>query len=370
MIILRKFRFDKRSSQILNHLYPEVNQAKPITIKDIARVAGVSTATVSQALRPRAASNIKLQEDTIERVRSVANQLNYRPHVGARSIRSKHFGTVGYFTAKEGLYTHTPDGYMAGVHDVAEEKDCRITMIRIPHRLDDIKYDFPKVFTENNLDALIIESYNHLADKIFDQIKENSLPVIYLNNRLEKNSVYVDDVLGAAELTNYLLGQGYQKICLLIRQIAGGPSIDQMHHSAIDRSKGYLRQMNEAGFEPKIVTCVTESVAGLDVDLKDSDWEQIKDYEAVIAYDDDLANALGRYCLRNAIRIPSDIAIAGFNGDYASMCSWMRLTTMQIPSYDMGRSASQMAFQLLENRQNTAIPSTTFQSQLIMGETT
>lgn len=346
-----------------------MNHPKSITIKDIARVAGVSTATVSQALRPRESSNIKLQDDTIERVRSVANQLNYRPHVGARSIRSKHFGTIGYFSAKEGIYTHTPDGYLAGVHDVAEERDYRITMIRIPHRLEEMKYEFPRVFSENNLDALIIESYNHLADKIFEQITESSLPVIYLNDRHDQNSVYVEDEQAAGELTRYLLNKGYQNIGLMLRQIASGPSIEQMHHSAVDRAYGYQIQMKESGFEPKVVTCVSESVAGLDVDLQDSDWEQLKDFDAVIAYDDDLANAIGRYCYRNSIKIPDDIAIASFNGDYASMCSWMRLTTMKIPSYEMGRKAAQLVFDLLENVDKSKLPSSSFLPTLVEGET-
>ena len=90
------------------------------TIKDIARAAGLSTAAVSQALRPHPKSNIKLQQETIDRVKRVASQLNYQPHAGARSIRSNSFDTIGYFAAKTGLFINSPAGYLAGVHDVAE----------------------------------------------------------------------------------------------------------------------------------------------------------------------------------------------------------------------------------------------------------
>ena len=58
------------------------------TIKDIAQAAGLSAAAVSQALRPHPNSTIKLQRETIERVKRVASELNYQPHAGARSIRS------------------------------------------------------------------------------------------------------------------------------------------------------------------------------------------------------------------------------------------------------------------------------------------
>ena len=73
------------------------------TIKDIARTAGVSTAAVSQALRPHPKSNIKLPPETVERIKEVARQLDYQAHSGARSIRSNSFGTIGYFAARTGL---------------------------------------------------------------------------------------------------------------------------------------------------------------------------------------------------------------------------------------------------------------------------
>lgn len=79
-----------------------------VTIKDIAHAAGVSTAAVSQALRPHTNSNIKLQRETVERIRQVAQDLNYQPHAGARSIRSNSFGSIGYFAARTGVFTNSP----------------------------------------------------------------------------------------------------------------------------------------------------------------------------------------------------------------------------------------------------------------------
>ena len=126
------------------------------TIKDIARTAGVSTAAVSQALRPHPKSNIKLPPETVERIKEVARQLDYQAHSGARSIRSNSFGTIGYFAARTGLLTNSPGGYLAGVHDMAEAHGSRITLIRLPVAIEDISKAMPSVLKERNLDTVFI----------------------------------------------------------------------------------------------------------------------------------------------------------------------------------------------------------------------
>ena len=312
-------------------------------------MACVSTATVSQALRPSANSNIKLQEETIERVKSVAKQLNYRPHSGARSIRSKQFGTLGYFVAKNGLFVHTPAGYMAGVHDAAEENAYRITHIRLPHRMDEISTTVPSVFTEHNLDALVIESYSEITDRIHGALQDSDFPVVYLNDKHEFNSVYADDVEGARMVVRYMLGKGYKKLAFVLRRNLGFTgSLEEMHHSSIDRVAGFEAELKANGLTGAIVELEKE-VVSLEAggELNDDDWERLKDFDGIIVYDDDLANMVGRYCYRKGIKMPDDIALASFNGDYGSLCSWQRLTTVKIPSYEMGLKATRMALDLV-----------------------
>lgn len=347
-----------------------VSRIRRITIKDIASAAGLSTAAVSQALRPHPNSNIKLQQETIERVRKVAAELHYQPHSGARSIRSNSFNTIGYFVAKTGQLTNTPTGYLAGVHDLAEEHGYRITLIRLPRDLGDITKAMPSVFTERNLDALVIESYSELALQIYERIRSSRLPVIFVNDRHQTNSVYVDDRFGAQLVTQHLLDQGYRRIGFVQRRTRGGPPIRQMHHSAVDRESGYRATMRKAGRDPSCLVVHTADVVGLDVELAPDDWERIAAHDAVIAYDDDLANLIARGAYDRGIRIPDALAIAGFNGDYASLSAWRRLTTVCIPSYEMGRKAAAMAFQRVDGRTDADLPSVVFRPTLVPGQTT
>lgn len=346
-----------------------VPDSRRLTIKDIARAAGLSTAAVSHALRPRADSNIKLSADTIEKIRKVALELNYQPHAGARSIRSNRFHNIGYFVAKSGLRTSTPSGYLAGVHDIAEQNGYRITLIRLPVNIEEITSAIPTVFSERNLDAIVIESYSELAHQIYEQIQASRMPVIFINDRHEKNSVYVDDVWGAMELTQHVIGKGYGKICFLQREIEGGPVIATMHHSAADRAEGYRKAMRKAKRKAEFHTVQTAGVAGLDVELHEEDWQVISQYDAVIAYDDDLANLVARAAYDRGLWIPDALAIAGFNGDYASLCAWQRLTTVQIPSYEMGRKAAEMAIQMIGAGPDISLPSSVHRPTLIPGQT-
>lgn len=347
-----------------------MSQARRATIKDIAQAAGLSTAAVSQALRPHPNSNIKLQAETIERVKRVAGELNYQPHAGARSIRSNSFDTIGYFTAKTGLFTNSPAGYLAGVHDIAEGHGSRITLIRLPVDLDDLSKAMPAVFSERNLDALVIESYSELACQIYERVEAARLPVIFLNDRHETNSVFVDDEWAAGELTRHLIEKGYRSIAFLHRKIEGGAPVKKMHHSAPDREAGYRKAMRKAKLPAACHTVTTKGVVGLDVELSDEDWQAIAAHDAVIAYDDDLANLVGRTAYSRKVRIPRALAIASFNGDYASLCAWQRLTTMRIPAYEMGMKAAEMAFELFKGGPETALPSVAFRPTLLLGQTT
>lgn len=339
------------------------------TIKDIAKAAGLSTAAVSQALRPHPNSNIKLQAETIERVKRVAVELNYQAHAGARSIRSNSFDTIGYFTAKTGLFTSSPAGYLAGVHDVAEGQGSRITLIRLPANLDDISKAMPAVFSERNLDALVIESYSELAHQIYERVQSARLPVIFLNDRHDTNSVYVDDEWAAGELTRHLIGKGYQRIGFLHRRIEGGAPVKKMHHSAADREAGYRKAMRKAKLPALCHAVTTTGVVGLDVELSAADWKVIAGFDAVITYDDDLANLVGRTAYDRGVKVPKSLAIASFNGDYASLCAWRRLTTMRIPTYEMGKKAAEMAFELSKSGPDALIPSVAFRPTLILGQT-
>jgi len=343
--------------------------AKSTTIFDIAKETGLSPTTVSQALRPRAGSTINLPDRTIERVKEVAEKLNYRPHAGARSIRATRFDNIGFFVAAKGLFVHSPDDYLAGVHDAASEAGYRVTNIRLSNRFREIADNIPKAFNERSIDSLIISSYHPISRVIHEKLNEQNLPVVYLNDKNATNSIYVNDIGGALKLTQYLISKGKKRIAFILRKTIDNPAINEMHHSAKDRIEGYSKAMESAGLTPKVITILATEIAGVDHDFPDDAIDWPEKYDALFAYDDDLANQIGRFCYQHKIRIPDDISLVGFNGDYGSACAWQNLTTMRIPAYNMGTAAFKLCHQLIEKKPNASLPAIVFEPELVIGKT-
>lgn len=339
------------------------------TIKDIALAVGVSTATVSQALRPNPGSNIKLPAETVRRVQATARKMNYRVHSGARSIRSKVFYNIGFFTAKEGK-AHSPDGLLAGLHDMAEEAGYRITHLRLPKEMERIQEWVPHMLNERGLDALVIGSYHPISTYIHDRLKDDNLPVIYLNDRHPHNAIYVDDRWGGESMTRHLIERGYRRILFVMRSSPDNPPLESMHHSAKERLEGYRAVMNAAGLEPRDVTLFADEVVGGPYRFPPEWPALLQDADALMAYDDDLANQLGRHLYAQRKFIPDDIALTGYNGDYGSLSAWKALTTMQIPFYEMGKASFAMARALAKSGNAKPAPSIAVRPVLVRGDTT
>ncbi len=305
-----------------------------VTIKNLADDLGLSVGAVSQALNPRDNINIKLKPETIARVRAYANQLNYRPHAGASSIRSRHFSNIGYMVAKDDPDAIEPAAAQFGIHDASLEHNFRVTMIRPPSLEARNREAVSRVFNESHLDALIILNYSGaLPDSYQRVLAEVDFPIIYLNTRQEFQAVYVNDLGGAKTLTQHLIDQGYQKIAFF-------KSFAEKHQnqptSFSDRYKGYLEAMQAAGLAP-LEPWILET-KGNESTL---DWLYDKQTrpEAIIAYCDADACQVCKLAYQQGIQIPNEIAIAGFNDDAAARFSWVPLTTMAVPYYQMAYAA-------------------------------
>ncbi|MCC5805427.1 MAG: LacI family DNA-binding transcriptional regulator [Opitutales bacterium] len=344
---------------------------KRVTIKDVAREAGLSVAAVSQALRPTERSTVKVSEATRERVVAVARKLDYRRHAGAGSIRSSRFQNVGFFVAKMGPRTRAPEGYLRGVVDGALLHDYRVVFSPVATEAGEYRETVPGILREKNLDALIITSHHAMTAEIHAELEGSGLPIVYLNDRHPHNAVYVDEAAGAREMTRHLVGSGYKRIAFLLRKSTMNPPLSRMHHSARERIDGYRRAMRAAGLEPDVRTVLMRDLVEENQRMPE-DWlpEGEPLPEAVFCYDDDLANSVAKLFYRRGIHVPRDVALAGYNGSYAALCAWCPLTTILLPTYEMGRAAFSMAMELVEAGGDANVPSLKFMSTLSVGEST
>ncbi len=304
--------------------------ARRVTIKDLADDLGLSVGAVSQALNPRDNINIKLKPETIARVRAHARLLNYRPHAGASSIRSKHFGNIGYMIASSAISTWEPSPQIeAGIHDAALERNFRVTFLRVPSTNAKSTELVSRVFNESHLDALIMVNANKVSSEYERILKENEFPLVYYNHKQDFQSVHCDDITGGRNITEYLLGQGYRKIGYF--KAENTSKSQNSHYTESDRYTGYQQAMQNAGqssSQPYYLSDKGDEAAI--AWLKSSDRP-----EAILCYSDTDANQLGRLAYAAGIRVPDQLAIAGYNDEPSAKTSWVPLTTMHVPYYDM-----------------------------------
>lgn len=303
-----------------------------VTIKDLADDLGLSVGAVSQALNPRDNINIKLKPETIARVRAHARVLNYRPHAGASSIRSKHFGNIGYMVAGDTLNPLEPSESEHGIHDAALERNFRVTLLRVPSTKAKNKELVSRVFHESHLDALVLLNAHKLTDDYEKILKENEFPVVYLNHKSDFQAVYCDDITGGRTMTEYLLGQGYKKIAFFKSE--NPKSKTTPHYSEFDRYEGYRQAMTAAGqtpaepfyFDDKGEAATRSWLTGSNKP------------DAVFCYSDKDAGKLCGIAYQAGINIPNQLAVAGYNDDPLAQTSWVPLTSMTVPHYDMAHA--------------------------------
>ncbi len=322
--------------------YKTKKDRRRVTIKDLADDLGLSVGAVSQALNPRDNINIKLKPETIARVRAHARLLNYRPHAGASSIRSKHFGNIGYMVADSMIYPWEPaPQFIAGIHDAALERNFRVTLLRVPSMNAKNHELVSRVFHESHLDALIMLNANRLPSEYDKILKENEFPIVYLNHKQDYQSIYCDDVTGARTMTEYLIGQGYRKIAFVkAENPAKNPA---PHYSDYDRYTGYQQAMQNAG-----LTVAQPYYLSDKGDEATIAWLKSADRpEAIFCYSDSDANQLGRLAYAANVSIPKQMAIVGYNDEPTAQTSWVPLTTMEVPYYDMAYALFNKVIELI-----------------------
>lgn len=332
---------------------------KRVTIRDLARELDLSPRAVSQALNPRR-STTKVSPETVKRIQKLAQERNFLPDSRARTMRSGRFNNIGYFEAKLKADSWPLLGVESGVSDVASERHCRVSLIRLPTDLAKSSSSIPSIFREGNIDALILSHAGNLSSELEEVIDASGFPVVYLNEKKRRNAVYVDDRRSGFEITQHIIAQGKRQIMFL--NISNNP----FHYSIIDRKLGYQQAMEKAGLKSKVVE--ENGISETDSEMKLWMHDDPK-LEAIVANNDFTALQVFRAIRRSEFVVPKNLLLTGFGDDFGSTCSPIPLTTMRIPFYEMGRAAAEMALDLVEKNLNS-LPSKVFRAELIVREST
>lgn len=315
---------------------PEQPNKPRVTIADVARHAGVSTSTISNYLNDKG----RMSHETRQRIESAMKALYFTPSALIRAIRNRRTHTLGLVSY--GIYDLE--------HDV-ENSIIAPILGAINRAADTASYDVllytgwqhrsrsrtGSDFLNGQIDGLLwmSPSPNH------EQLRfaaAAGLPVVSLLSRRVPDGVgYVvtDNIGGVRDLVNHLARSGHTRIALL------GSAFTS---DFIDRASGYREGLAAAGIahDPEIewTGMKADSWSREVVDLVLERWLQLQDRPtAVVTIDDILASYVIELARARGLRVPEDLAVAGFNGLPATENLCGGLTTVCQPFNDVGRIA-------------------------------
>ncbi len=311
-----------------------------VSIKDIAQVAGVSHSTVSRALKGTG----RVAPATRERIRRIAQELGYTPSLVARSLVTRRTHTLGLVVTTIADPFHTE--VVRGVEEAALEAGYSL-LLAMSNEDPQREMQAVRSFQERRVDGVIVAA-SRVGARYGDLLCELGVPIVLINNHVEGaniHSVAHDDYDGARQVMAHLLALGHRRIAYL-GNARGGNAQER-------RWSGWRDALIEAGLPAPRTLCATgpdgrvESgqVALERLLAQTSQWP-----EAIFCYNDMMAIGAMHALKARGIRIPEDIALAGFDDIDLARYLDPALTTLAQPRYEMGRQAVEILLALLEER--------------------
>lgn len=311
------------------------------TIKEVARRAEVSPATVSKVLT----DTPYVSEETRARVLKAIEELGYTPNFAARALSKKLTYNIGVIFPylDKGLfsdpYTRT---IVEGIEDVCTEKEYNllVSMPRIPlHK----SKQYHRFVRSGYLDGLI--GLQILPDEpVFTSDDHFGYPCVsigYHPATSSQNAIYSDNFNGAKAMANYILGLGHRHLAIISVQ-------DSAATGAAQRHEGFQRAIEEAGID-------FESIPNVPGDFSfESGYSaasfilgQRKHPTAIICFNDRMAMGAVQCLQASGLRVPDDMTVVGFDNIPGTEYFNPPLTTVAQPAHEMGRRAAQRLFELI-----------------------
>lgn len=309
-----------------------------ITIKDIAKMLGVSPSTVSRALK----DHPDISEETRNLVKTFAEKVKYRPNALALSLRKQKTNTLGLVIPE--IVHHFFSSVISGMEDLAYGEGYTMMICQsnenfyrevinlqalLDHRVDGLLVSISKTTRE----------FNHLHNAL-----DSGIPMVFFDricDELDTDRVITDDFEGARIATTHLIETGCQKILHLAapRHLLIGKN----------RYEGYVQALKNHKIpldENLVLKCDTREEV---MSMRQHILTLAPQIDGIFGVNDSTAIAVMQVLQENGYRIPQDISVVGFgDGPIATIAS-PPLTTLEQKGYEMGREAVRLLIQRLEN---------------------
>lgn len=302
------------------------------TIRDIARMLGISKSTVSRALN----DHYDVNPETSKKVRELATQLDYQPNLLAQHLKQQRTNTIGV------IIPETVNRFFAkavgGIQQVANRAGYNVIICQSDETLATEQNNL-KTLLANKVDGLLVSvsretnRYDH-----FQQAIDKEVPLVFFDRIVEElhaSQVYSDNYEISLQGTEHLIAQGCKRIAF----IAGSQHL----YNNRNRLNGYLDAIKKHNLP------VNESLI-VHISYKAN---EVEDYvrrlfnlrhkpDAIFAINDMAALEIIYILKKRGLNIPKDVAVLGFNNETICRLTEPSLSSIDHPAFDMGAAATEI----------------------------
>ena len=311
---------------------------RPITIRTVAEMAGVSKSTVSRVLNNQ--SNVR--PETRQRVLAAIEKLDYRPSSAARILVTKKSRTIGVVVPD--LADHLFALMVKGAEDLAREHDYNVVVYSTRWEVA-VEWHYTRIMRQDQVDGILAIGGEAVPDAYLDFLVKQGIPIVLVDRIHDHDSIITvnaNNEDGAYYGVQYLLEKGHRRIAC----ITGPPNRQVM----VDRRKGFERAVTNYG--------VTECVNGIyrgdaticgGYEATQKLLEQ-SEHPTAIFYTNDWMAVGGLRALQEAgLRVPEHVSVMGC--DDLEVVAYLNppLTTLRQPHYEMGKAGMKLLIHCLED---------------------
>lgn len=329
------------------------------TSVDVARLAGVSRATVSYVLNN--VPDFHVTEETRQRVLEAARQLNYHPNAAARSLVQQQTHTLGFILCQSHERL-SKDAFLPafamGISSVASDAGYKLLLEAVE---DVTRPDaYMRLVHESHIDGIIL-SGPRSDDQQLPQLSASNFPVVLIGRLPGTDLAYVDvDNVGAAQkAVEHLISLDHKRIACIT-------SSPLEYTASADRLQGYRQALQSHGlpFEQEVVRIGDHWETGFEAMRSLLSFS--KPPSAVFVASDVVALGALRAVKAAGLQVPQDLAIVGFDDIPLAEHVSPPLTTVRVPAQELGSTAARMLLEIIQTSKRP--PPMLLKTELIVRE--
>ena len=329
------------------------------TIRDIAKILGISKSTVSRALN----NHFDVSPETARKVKELASKIDYHPNLLAQHLKLQRTNTIGV------IIPETINRFFAkavgGIQQVANAAGFNVMICQSNETLA-LERNNLQTLMASKVDGLLV-SVSRQTDKHdhFLYAIEKDIPIVFFDRIIEElgaSQVYSDNFEICLQATEHFITQGCKRIAF----IAGPKHL----YNSRNRLNGYIEALKKHGIP------VSESLI-VQTNYKSTDVEEYTRHlfnlrqkpDAVFAINDMAALEIMHILKGRGLMIPKDVAVMGFNNETICRIVEPTLSSIDHPAFDMGSTAAEILLKQI-NTKTISQERRLIKSKLVIREST